>query len=87
MWTYTYLLAVLQLKAFNNDIALQIGSAIHKKLQEQYTSSSALVSIRLWSGLTPYQLAYGPSVTQNNEDWITRKTNTSEYAQSSPFHN
>lgn len=42
-------------------------------------NATALISIRLWSGLTLLQNTYGSGVTVSNEDWARRKANTGKW--------
>lgn len=75
----------MQFHAFDFELARKIGENIQsqiKALNESENgpnSATALISIRLWSGLTLLQNTYGSGVTVSNEDWARRKANTGEW--------
>lgn len=72
----------LQFRTFDFETARKIGENIQAQIKALHenekgpNSASALISIRLWSGLILLQTTYGSSVTVSNEDWARRKANT-----------
>jgi uncharacterized protein (UPF0303 family) len=69
----------LLFRRFDVDVAFQVGCQIRQQLKQDYTESSALISIRLWDGLTLFQACYGANVAPTNEEWARRKFNTGEH--------
>ena len=72
----------LQFQTFDFELARKIGENIQDQIKSLHedtngpNSTTALISIRLWSGLTLLQNTYGSGVTVSNEDWARRKANT-----------
>lgn len=64
--------------SFSEREAYILGSIIRELYYAQDTSTGILISMRLFSGLTIYQLACGINVNPTNEDWVQRKYNTGE---------